>query len=404
MVIYDDNGLYGIFKECYNVLSISEGDALSMKVLMLTPDYPPYSFGGIAGYVHNLSQNLTQFGVEVHIVVMRCDYFISDTCQYERDGNVYLYRFESRLNRNEGNFVSRWLNNSLTILPKVNEIITAHKFDIIHNNDVFTVFLLDDIRDKLNIPIVNTVHGLSAPKTSLEDGGRRYGYYSSHGVITVSHSMEKRLVERYGVVERLRVIHLGAPDVSYPLTKSKRISFAGRLVDEKGADVLIKAIGILKDDGLLNKYEVDIIGDGDQRTYLQELVRGMNLEDCVKLHGYLPNDKAKKYIENASIHVVPSKFDEPFGISATEGMALGALTIVSNRGGLVEFIEHRKNGLIFESGNEKNLANCISEAILDSELYVSCVKNAYEFTRSHTWDRVAKKTLDFYETIKNQIS
>ena len=183
------------------------------------------------------------------------------------------------------------------------------------------------------------------------------------------------------------------------MTKDKRISFAGRLIDDKGADVLIKAIGILKGTGLLNEYKVDIIGDGDQRTYLEELVKEMDLEDCVKFHGYLPNDEAIKYIENASIHVVPSKFEEPFGISATEGMALGALTIVSNRGGLVEFIEHKKNGLIFESENENDLANCISEAILDSKLHESCVKNAYEFTRTHTWKHVAKKTLDFYKTI-----
>lgn len=212
--------------------------------------------------------------------------------------------------------------------------------------------------------------------------------------------MQRQLFKRYGYIDSLKVIHLGIEEISYPERKLKNITFAGRLIEDKGADILIKAIAILKQANSLNGYCIKIIGDGDQRAFLESLVSQFDLQNEIEFCGYRPNEEAKEIIKAGTIHVVPSRFEEPFGISATEGMAHGALTIVSNRGGLIEFVTHKKTGLVFESENEKDLANMISVAIKDSVLRKSCVQNAYSYAESHTWREVAMNTVEYYETIK----
>jgi glycosyltransferase involved in cell wall biosynthesis len=204
-----------------------------MKTLMLTPDYPPHSFGGIAGYVKDLSKNLVKLGVEVHIIVMRCDYFISDEYIYENDEGIHVYKFEKEKSKSKNsNFVNRWLQNSLTVLEQVHDIISDKNFDLIHTNDLFNSIIIDGIRDALQIPIINTIHGLSAPITLLEDVARRYGYFSSHVVITVSHSMARNLRKRYGDKENLKIIPLGINELSYNKVRQKTITFAGRLIED----------------------------------------------------------------------------------------------------------------------------------------------------------------------------
>jgi glycosyltransferase involved in cell wall biosynthesis len=174
-------------------------------------------------------------------------------------------------------------------------------------------------------------------------------------------------------------------------------------VEDKGADIIINAFNKLKKSKSSFDYKLLIMGDGPEKENLISMVEDYGIDNSVDFLGYLPNYKVNEIIANATLHIVPSRFEEPFGVSATEGMANGALTIVSKKGGLIEYIEDGTNGLTFETDDFDDLANKIEQALNDHGLYRHCIENAYTYAKSHSWMNVAQKTLECYNEMKGQI-
>ncbi len=141
------------------------------------------------------------------------------------------------------------------------------------------------------------------------------------------------------------------------LDRSKEVVFVGRLVSDKGCDVLLKAIQILKVE-YLRECSLSIIGDGPEKFPLEELVKEYNLKDCVEFLGIKTEKNLVDEINNHNILVVPSVWKEPFGIVALEGLACGCAVVVSNQGGLPEAVGDY--GYLFESGNPRSLAKILN--------------------------------------------
>lgn len=149
-------------------------------------------------------------------------------------------------------------------------------------------------------------------------------------------------------------------------TKNKiRLLLIGRINNWKGQLLLIKAICLLneKEKELI---EVKIVGDvfmnqDSLRNKLIEQIKDGNLENSIEL---LPFTSKPEMLYNWSDAViVPSLLPEPFGLVAIEAMSLGKLVIAANHGGLSEIIENNISGMLFEPGNEKDLALKISKII-----------------------------------------
>ena len=134
--------------------------------------------------------------------------------------------------------------------------------------------------------------------------------------------------------------------------------YIGRLVDYKGVDVLIDALGMLQKEETLH---LDILGDGPAREELEEKTRNLGLSDIITFHGVQLNKDA--YFEKARIFVYPPVCQEAFGISIIEAMSRGLICVASNVGGIPEIITDNKDGLLFEAGNPKALADSLRKAI-----------------------------------------
>jgi len=119
------------------------------------------------------------------------------------------------------------------------------------------------------------------------------------------------------------------------------VVFVGRLVEDKGADIAVRAMRALK--GIAN---LNIVGDGPQRPALEDLARELSLEETVHFSGQVSDDQRGQMIANAFAMVVPSRHEELFGMVAVEG-ALSSLPVVAaSRGGLPEVVKHRETGII----------------------------------------------------------
>jgi glycosyltransferase involved in cell wall biosynthesis len=143
-----------------------------------------------------------------------------------------------------------------------------------------------------------------------------------------------RLVEGGLPSERIRVRsnHTADPGPrSLPPSVSNRILFVGRLVEEKGVELLLDAWSRLPAMDL----ELLVVGDGPQRAVLE--ARGI---PGIRFAGQLGSDAVTELMSSARCLVVPSQWHEVQGIVVLEAMAAGLPAVVSGAGGLPEAVDH----------------------------------------------------------------
>ena len=138
-----------------------------------------------------------------------------------------------------------------------------------------------------------------------------------------------------------------------------RIVSCGRLCEQKGYDRLLRIHKKLQDEGL--KYDLWIVGDGDQREYLENYIRENNLEETVTLFGFHQNPYP--IIVNADLFVCSSR-TEGYSTVVTEAYILGKPVITTNVAGTLEPEECPRYSILCEN-DEKSLYEAIKSVLED---------------------------------------
>jgi glycosyltransferase involved in cell wall biosynthesis len=153
------------------------------------------------------------------------------------------------------------------------------------------------------------------------------------------------------------------------LSEAPTAVFAGRLVKEKGADVLLRAFA--RASGRAPGSRLIIAGDGPERKNLEALAAKLNLTSSVSFRGYLKPREMNDALSGAWVHVVPSLWDEPFGIVAIEAMARGTTVVASGSGGLGEIVEDGVDGFLVPPGDVDALSEKLTTLFRDKGLVSS---------------------------------
>jgi glycogen synthase len=141
------------------------------------------------------------------------------------------------------------------------------------------------------------------------------------------------------------------------------IIFLGRLVSDKGVDVLLSALSILSREGF--EPRLTIVGDGPEAPRLEAHVEALDLTDRIKFLGKRQGPELVEILNRHRLMVVPSRYDEPFGIVALEGIACGCVIVGSEGGGLPEAIG--PCGRTFKNGDAQDLARVLAELLRHPE-------------------------------------
>jgi glycogen(starch) synthase len=142
------------------------------------------------------------------------------------------------------------------------------------------------------------------------------------------------------------------------------IIFQGRIVTTKGLPVLLEAASILQSER--REFEVLVIGDGPERTTLQDLAERLKLTSRVRYLGRLDAAELDSITAKASVVVVPSLGGEVFGLVLAENMLRGAPIIASDLGCFVVVLGGA--GLTFRTGDATGLASQIANLLDNSAL------------------------------------
>lgn len=149
--------------------------------------------------------------------------------------------------------------------------------------------------------------------------------------------------------------------------------FLGRLVTEKGVNLLVEAFAQVQA-AHDNAYRLCIIGDGPERPRLERMVRETGQVDNVTFTGMLTKDKLIAQMKECKIAVLPSTWEEPFGGAASEILAAGKNIIVSQDGALSEIVAD--GGLSFPNHDSAALAAAMERLVTDEELQRQQKENA----------------------------
>jgi len=186
-----------------------------------------------------------------------------------------------------------------------------------------------------------------------------FGY--SDAIVTVSEFIRHdALPHLQGFEKKLRVIPNALPDpgilpASFPA--QMRFLAMGRLVRDKGFDIALEGFAQIARE--FPQAMLTIAGDGEVRSELEALADAMELTKRVEFLGWRPPGEIYELINRHSVVIMPSRWQEPFGLVALQAAQMGRPVCAAKCGGLPEIVVEGKTGFLFESGNAKDLARTL---------------------------------------------
>jgi glycogen synthase len=161
--------------------------------------------------------------------------------------------------------------------------------------------------------------------------------------------------------------------------------FVGRLVSDKGMDILLEALALLAAEGL--RPGLAVIGEGPERPRLEEQARRLGIEGQLNFLGARTGEDLVTILNGHRILVAPSRYQEPFGIVALEGIACGCVAVGSAGGGLKDAIG--PCGETFRNGDAADLARVLGRLLRHPETHEDYLRHAEAHLAAHTTERTA---------------
>ncbi|GFZ98152.1 hypothetical protein GCM10008018_50450 [Paenibacillus marchantiophytorum] len=380
------------------------------NVFMLAWEYPPKQVGGLSRAVHELSEALAARGEIIHVIttsVQGAPAFEMMNGVYvhrlpiDHSGNTHFYHWAFEMNLAMIDHLVRWREN-------------GGRIDLLHAHDWMVFHTAREIKASYGIPLIATIHAT--------EWGRNQGnlYADLQNKI---HQLEWKLTyeasrvfvcSAYMKEEVERIFHLPPDKVSVhpngietqvslaPVHRpviagqqDKVIFYIGRLVYEKGIQILIAAMPAILSH--VPQAKLVIAGSGPMEAELR--ANSAHLGDRVAFAGFVSDDYRTQLYQAAEVCVIPSLY-EPFGIVALEAIAHKRPLILSDTGGLAEIIRHGVDGFKALPGHVDSLAWHVSEMLLQPQLALQMADSAYQLLQQHyQWAHIAEQIQDEYRRL-----
>lgn len=370
-----------------------------MNILLVTPFFTPQT-GGVATYLEDLRRFLGQRGHSV-VVLRTSDSDAVTRCPDARDEIVFsFYMRDLWVPDAPIKGLVAAIAYGIPTLLKLSRFLREHRIELVcleyplpfmwyfyllrrwtkvklliglHGDDVLSLHLLPWIDRLIVRSVVQQGDWVLAHSSSLLDQAERIlggvkarGSYLPYGVEC------QRIRRQAASTPQAKILELRP----FVLTVAK-------LYERKGIDILLNAIGQLKQD--LKGHRFLIAGDGPEEARLKKMTTDLDIERHVVFLGDVPSGEVPVLFQNCEFFVLPSR-SEPFGIVLLEAMTLGKAIVATRVGGIPEFVKEGETGLLVESCDSKALAESILRLLHDHELRsrlgkngLQCVESRYDY-------------------------
>jgi len=389
-----------------------------MRVLMFAWEYPPHVVGGLGKHVAELIPPLGETpGLDLHLITPRW----GDSLPLEHKGRATIHRVDPPV-AEEDFFTHAWQTN-LTLEEYAEALWRdTGPFELIHVHDWLVAFVGIALKQEHKVPLLSTIHATergrgrgnlaSEQARSIDEVERRLAF-ESWRVIARSDYMVDEIAEYFACprdkidvipngVDPTRFDALEGKDLAdfrrtYAPPDTKIVFYVGRVVFEKGLQVLVQAMPLVLAE--LPKAKAIVAGKGPELEALRSLANSLDVAENVLFTGFISDEDRDRLFKIADCAVFPSLY-EPFGIVALEAMAARCPVVVSAVGGLKDVVRHSETGLTVYPDDPETLAWGILQTLQHPERSAVGVANAYRAVREEfNWERIAEQTVDVYRTV-----
>lgn len=291
----------------------------------------------------------------------------------------------------------------LALLKNLKDTIKIFKPDILHAHYATSYGLLGNLSNFH--PFLVSLWGsdiyLFPKKSFIHKNILKYNLKNADLILSTSMDMAKE-ASKYSSKE-IEITPFGV-DTDFFKPKSNKVQYEKLTIGIVksleyiyGIDILIQVFAILKK--RYSYLQLQITGDGSQRSKLEELCIKMGLDQSVKFTG---RKKAKDLVQsyqNIDIAVFPSRV-ESFGVAIAEASACGVPVVASNVGGIPEVVEDNVTGKLCRSESINDFVDSLDELIKDPELRQKMgEKGRLKIIEEYNQELCVRKMLQLYKSV-----
>ena len=362
-----------------------------VKIAILVALFPPRHLAGIEMVTYNIAMRLSKKNHEVHVIAtldeglpkesIEKDFYVhrikTSKIPILRTALYYIKSFFAvkKINPDIVHIQTIYLSLSGLLIKKF-----LHKPYVVygHGSDVYLPWRFKNIISK---PILKNADAVIA---LTEDMKREVQKIYDREVFVIPNGID---LERF---ENLSKEDLRS---ELEIKEGKIILFVGTLRPVKGVRYLIEAMKIVTDKNK-NK-RLFIVGDGEERGYLESLVRNLNIERYVTFVGKVPNEEVPEYMGASDVFVLPS-LSEGFPVTVIEAMASGLPIVATDVRGLSEIIKNGENGFLVKPKNSIEIAEKVLLLLEDDELRRRISRNNKEEVKRYSWENIVENLKEVY--------
>lgn len=392
-----------------------------MRVLMFSWEFPPHVVGGLGKHVTELVPALGGLPLSdgplfVDVVTPRSNGGMWEEALSEY---VTIYRVDIPPLDPQDNYNSV-VSGNMFLAEAAANARDPNDYDIIHVHDWLVTKAGLILKLRWKTPLVTTIHatergrhrGYTPGESSYQiDRMEWLSCFEAWRIIACSQFMSRELQEYFDVPgDKVAIIPNGisVPEAldcpteqqsdmraRYAPNGERLLLFVGRIVHEKGLQVLIRAMP-----RILGDYpNTRLLVAGKNGSSMWPLAYELGVENSVTFLDYVTNEERDCLYRTADVAIFPSLY-EPFGIVALEAMAAGCNVIASSVGGLGEVVRHLHNGITVLPDNPMSIAWAVNQTFSDPVAAERRRRNAMrEIATVYDWSRVAQQTAALYESI-----
>jgi phosphatidylinositol alpha-1,6-mannosyltransferase len=303
----------------------------------------------------------------------------------------------------------------LRCLAAAASIVRRHRINVICVGELVSGSWLGIALKKLfGCKLITYVHG---EEITTATGGRLYGnkrtdyLLAADRVVAVSGFTRDTLIHMAGVPAAAVVLiqngvdterfQPGPPDPAliarHGLLGKKIVLTVGRLVERKGIDMTVRAMAKV----MAQRQDVHylVVGDGELREQLQDMVKELGLEKDVTLVGKVSDDELLAYLRTCDLFVMPNRTlangdTEGFGLVFREANACHKPVIGGRAGGAVEAVLDGETGLLVDGYNVDEIADAIERLLSDPVLAQRLADNGLRVARENSTAQVGRRFVD----------
>ncbi|MBF0385592.1 MAG: glycosyltransferase family 4 protein [Candidatus Omnitrophica bacterium] len=360
-----------------------------MKVLFLTTHL---NAGGITSYLLNLGKALIKNGHEAIVASSSGDM----EEEFSRAG-IMTAAFNIKT-KSELSFKIYFA------LPKIIRLIKEQKVSILHSHTRITQVIGSILHIFTGVKHISTCHGYFKPKLSR----KLFPCWGSK-VIAISPQVRDHLLNDFKLDKGMVVLAPSGIDVDafclisedgrrlkkdqFGLNAFTVIGIIARLSEVKGQDILIRAFKRVSE--VQQNVMLALVGEGKFEDELKKLAVSLKLEDKIK---FIPTvNRTADILQMFDVFVMPSR-QEGLGLGIMEALASGLPVVASNIGGIPSLIENNVTGLLFEPGDDEQLAYALIRLIDDKVLCKKLrVAGRERIEQKFSLDQMASRIIGIYE-------